>query len=89
LQRGAAVERLPTRAECETAATPDDHPLADQCAEATAAALTAVHAASDPGATKTPMSGRRRHALAGSGDSIRHRERPVMPQAPHPFMGWT
>jgi hypothetical protein len=54
----AAVERLPTRAEWELAAIPDDRPLADRCAEATAAFLTAMHAAGDPGATKTPMSGR-------------------------------
>jgi hypothetical protein len=54
----AAVERLPTRAEWEVTAVPDDRPLGDRCAEATAAFLTAMHAAGDPGTTKTPMSGR-------------------------------
>jgi hypothetical protein len=59
----AAVERLPTRAEWEAShaqAAPetDSRPLADRCAEATAAFLAAMHAAGDPGATKTPMSGR-------------------------------
>jgi hypothetical protein len=54
----AAVDRLPTRAEWEIAGTQDDRPLADRCAEATAAFLTAMHAAGDPGATKTAMSGR-------------------------------
>jgi hypothetical protein len=59
----AAVERLPTRAEWETAlsasaaSNADPRPVADRCAEATAAFLAAMHAAGDPGATKTPMSG--------------------------------
>lgn len=64
----AAVERLSTRAEWEAAAAEDDRPLADRCAEATTAFLTAMHAAGDPGATKTAVSGRSglrrsRHAL--------------------------
>jgi hypothetical protein len=54
----AAVDRLPTRAEWEAAGTADDRPLADRCAEATAAFLAAMHAAGDPGVTKTAMSGR-------------------------------
>jgi hypothetical protein len=41
----AAVDRLPTRAEWEIAGTQDDRPLADRCAEATAAFLAAMHAA--------------------------------------------
>jgi hypothetical protein len=59
----AAVERLPTRADWEAAQPPeaatatDARALADRCAEATAAFLAAMHAAGDPGATKTPMSG--------------------------------
>jgi hypothetical protein len=60
----AAVDRLPTRAEWEVAGTADDRPLADRCAEATAAFLAAMHAAGDPGKTKTAISGsgwRRRH----------------------------
>jgi hypothetical protein len=50
----AAVERLPTRSEWEgeEAAAP---PLAERCAQATAAFLAAMHAAGDPGATTTPM----------------------------------
>jgi hypothetical protein len=59
----AAVERLPTRAEWETARSAsaarnaDPRQVADRCAEATAAFLVAMHATGDPGATKTPMSG--------------------------------
>jgi hypothetical protein len=59
----AAVERLPTRAEWETArpasaaGTADPRPVAERCAEATAAFLVAMHAAGEPGAGKTPMSG--------------------------------
>ena|SRR5215207_576178 len=59
----ATVERLPTRAEWETAgsssaaAKPDPRPMGERCAEATAAFLAAMHAAGDPGAAKTPMSG--------------------------------
>jgi hypothetical protein len=54
----AAIDRLPTRAEWEIAGTHDDRPLDDRCAEATAAFLTAMHAAGDPGTKKTAMSGR-------------------------------
>jgi hypothetical protein len=59
----AAVEQLPTRAEWETAqpasmaGTTDQRPVAERCAEATAAFLAAMHAAGDPGAAKVPMSG--------------------------------
>jgi hypothetical protein len=53
----AGVERLPTRAEWEIAGVQDDRSLADRCAEATAAFLAAMHAAADPGTTKTAMSG--------------------------------
>ena len=62
----AAVERLPTRSEWEVTAVEDDRPLADRCAEATAAFLGAMHAAGDPGITKT--------AIAGSGWRRRHVE---------------
>jgi hypothetical protein len=54
----AAIDRLPTRAEWEIAGTHDDRALDDRCAEATAAFLTAMHAAGDPGTKKTAMSGR-------------------------------
>ena len=54
----AAIDRLPTRAEWEIAGTQDDRPLADRCAEATAAFLAAMHAAGDPGTKKTAMSRR-------------------------------
>jgi hypothetical protein len=60
----ASVDRLPTRAEWEIAGTQDDRPLADRCAEATAAFLAAMHAAGDPGTTKPLLAGsgwRRRH----------------------------
>jgi hypothetical protein len=62
----SAVDRLPTRAEWEIASTPEDRPLADRCAEATAAFLAAMHAAGDPGTKQTPLPGsawrrRRRH----------------------------
>ena len=53
----SAVERLPTRAEFEVSNVQDDRPLADRCAEATASFLAAMHAAGDPGTTKTKMSG--------------------------------
>ena len=53
----ASVDRLPTRAEWEIAGAQDDRPLADRCEEATAAFLAAMHAAGDPGTTKTKMSG--------------------------------
>jgi hypothetical protein len=46
----AAVERLPTRAELE-----DARPLAERCADATAAFLAAMRAAGEPGAVETPM----------------------------------
>ena len=52
----SAVDRLPTRAEWEIAGTQDDRPLADRCAEATAAFLAAMHAAGDPGTKRTPLS---------------------------------
>ena len=58
------VDRLPTRAEWDADHVEDDRPLAHRCAEATAAFLAAMHAAGDPGATKTAISGsgwRRRH----------------------------
>jgi hypothetical protein len=54
----AAVDRLPTRAEWEVAGVEDDRPLADRCAEATTSFLAAMHAAGDPGTTKTAVSGR-------------------------------
>jgi hypothetical protein len=60
----AGVDRLPTRAEWDADHVEDDRPLADRCAEATAAFLAAMHAGGDPGATKTAISGsgwRRRH----------------------------
>jgi hypothetical protein len=56
-----AVERLPTREEWEAerpAHGADERPLAERCADATAAFLAAMHAAGDPGVGKTPMSGR-------------------------------
>jgi hypothetical protein len=55
----AAVEQLPTRAEWQdsTPAT-DDRPVAERCAEATAAFLAAMHAAGDPGTTATPLTGK-------------------------------
>jgi hypothetical protein len=53
----AAVDRLPTRAEWDIAGAQDDRPLADRCAEATAAFLAAMHAAGDPGTKKTRTSG--------------------------------
>ena len=65
----AVVDRLPTRAEWEIERrAQDDRPLADRCAEATAAFLAAMHAAGDPGTTKTAMSGARASAgQAGRG----------------------
>ena len=60
----AAVERLPTRAEWEGEA----RPLAERCADATAAFLTAMHAAGDPGALGTPMSKQSAFRRAGSVD---------------------
>jgi hypothetical protein len=66
----ASVERLPTRAEwevAEVADVDDDRPMADRCAEATAAFLAAMHAAGDPGTQKTAVSGSgwRRRRLDG------------------------
>ena len=54
----AAVERLPTRAEWETAGRSDGRPLDERCAEATGAFLAAMHAAGDPGTGALPLSGR-------------------------------
>jgi hypothetical protein len=54
----ASVDRLPTRAEWDVANVGDDRPLEDRCAEATAAFLAAMHAAGDPGTTKTNLAGR-------------------------------
>jgi len=55
----AQVEQLPTRAEWEgeTPAAPPSGALADRCAAATAAFLTAMHAAGDPGAAKLEVHG--------------------------------
>lgn len=64
----ASVDRLPTRAEWEVAGAKDDRPLDERCAEATAAFLAAMHAAGDPGKTKTAIAGRsgfRRRQLEG------------------------
>jgi hypothetical protein len=60
----ASVEQLPTRAEWELTTVEDDRQLADRCAQATADFLAAMHAAGNPGATKTAVAGsgwRRRH----------------------------
>jgi hypothetical protein len=57
----SAVEQLPTRTEWQQSrptASTDDRPLAERCAEATAAFLAAMHAAGDPGTTETPITGR-------------------------------
>jgi hypothetical protein len=72
----AAVDRLPTRAEWETAApasgaeahAADRRPLDERCAEATAAFLAAMHAAGDPGAVKP--------AWAAGGLGFRRPKRP-------------
>jgi hypothetical protein len=54
----SAVERLPTRAEWESATpTTDARPLADRCAAATAAFLAAMSAAGNPGAAKAALPG--------------------------------
>jgi hypothetical protein len=56
-----AVERLPTRAEWEAgrpAGAQRPPPLAERCADATAAFLAAMRAAGNPGAVRTPMSKR-------------------------------
>ena len=72
----SAVEQLPTRAEwegtqpaAEETIAADARPVAERCAEATAAFLAAMHTAGDPGAAKLPMTGatgfrRQRHAQA-------------------------
>jgi hypothetical protein len=61
----AGVERLPTRPQWETggaaadaAEEVDDRPLAERCAEATAAFLQAMGAAGHPGAEELPSSSR-------------------------------
>jgi hypothetical protein len=61
----AGVERLPTRAQWEAggaaadeAGEADDRPLAERCAEATAAFLAAMAAAGNPGAERLPVSSR-------------------------------
>ena len=60
-----AVDRLPTRAEWEGERVGERrpsaagvHPLAERCADATAAFLAAMRAAGNPGAVRTPMSKR-------------------------------
>jgi hypothetical protein len=65
----AAVEQLPTRAEWE-ATRPPEHGGAEgtpeqRCADATAAFLAAMHAAGDPGVTRTPKA--RQKALGRTG----------------------
>jgi hypothetical protein len=69
----AAVERLPTRAEREAEGTgkrrpskTEMRPLAERCADATAAFLAAMRAAGNPGAVGTPMSKRSAFRRAGS-----------------------
>ena len=63
----ASVEQLPTRAEWEAGGTPDaidPAEVAERNARATAAFLAAMHAAGNPGKTKTLVAGsgwRRRH----------------------------
>jgi hypothetical protein len=57
----ADVDRLPTRAEWEVgegAEEIDDRPLAERCAEATAAFLDKMGAAGNPGAEELPPSSR-------------------------------
>ena len=68
-----AVERLPTRAEREgeglgegRAGGAATRPLAERCAEATAAFLAAMRTAGNPGAVQTPMSKRSAFRRAGS-----------------------
>jgi hypothetical protein len=57
----SGIEQLPTRAEWEAgpsgAADTDPRPLAERATDATAAFLTTMHAAGDPGTVKKPMSG--------------------------------
>jgi hypothetical protein len=64
-----AVERLPTRAEREAERRESEagmRPLAERCADATAAFLAAMRAAGNPGAVETPMSKRSAFRRAGS-----------------------
>jgi hypothetical protein len=64
-----AVERLPTRAEREGERRESEakmRPLAERCADATAAFLAAMRAAGNPGAVETPMSKRSAFRRAGS-----------------------
>ena len=68
-----AVERLPTRAEREgeglggrRPSAGAIRPLAERCAEATAAFLAAMRAADNPGAARTPMAKRSAFRRAGS-----------------------
>ena len=64
-----AVERLPTRAEREReqrAGAAGMRPLAERCADATAAFLAAMRAAGNPGAVRMPMSKRSPFRRGGS-----------------------
>jgi hypothetical protein len=66
-----AVEQLPTRAELESeeergASSAGMRPLAERCAEATAAFLAAMRAAGNPGAVSTRMSKQSAFRRAGS-----------------------
>ncbi len=61
----AAVERLPTRAEWERQRI-DRRSLTERCADATAAFLSAMRAAGNPGAVKTPMAKASAFRRAGS-----------------------
>jgi hypothetical protein len=68
-----AVERLPTRAELEcegrrerSGSAAGMRPLAERCADATAAFLAAMRTAGNPGAVRTPMSKRSPFRRAGS-----------------------
>jgi hypothetical protein len=68
-----AVERLPTRAERgaerlgeRPGSAADPRPLAERCADATAAFLAAMRAAGNPGAVRTPMSKRSAFRRGGS-----------------------
>ncbi|HEY7622144.1 MAG TPA: hypothetical protein VH834_20405 [Solirubrobacteraceae bacterium] len=59
----SSVEQLPTRADweqtrpVEAATVTDDRPLDERCAAATEEFLAKMHAASDPGTTKIPITG--------------------------------
>jgi hypothetical protein len=68
-----AVERLPTSAEWEGEGLGEPRgsaagmrPLAERCADATAAFLAAMRAAGNPGAVRTPMSKRSAFRRGGS-----------------------